>query len=169
MQGAFTRTRPVSFRLASVRMGRPIRRTCHWSGSGSQRAKSASVREKGIFSSPSLRLTRGGGGFNVGEAWGWAGLFLRGGCCGYVRGLHEHGVEVPAAGGVAHEVTEGPEPFSSVVKRMVENSTGRRQRELGRMIASTRLARIVGSEPKAGSSLTTTLRSSRLGMAADEA
>ena len=38
--------------------GGPSRRRCHCWGSGSQRAKSASVREKGVFSWSSLRLMR---------------------------------------------------------------------------------------------------------------
>ncbi len=58
-RGCLRRSRvPVSETLVSVRAGWAVRRTCHCCGSGSQRAKSASVREKGIFSWPSLRLTR---------------------------------------------------------------------------------------------------------------
>ena len=41
------------------------------------------------------------------------------------------------------------------VKLMVENSTRRRQSELMRRVARTELARMMGSEPKAGSSSTT--------------
>ena len=52
------RTVPASATLVSVRAGWASMRRCHCCGSGSQRANSASVREMGIFSWPSLRLTR---------------------------------------------------------------------------------------------------------------
>ena len=52
------RTVPASATMVSVRAGWASRRRCHCCGSGSQRANSASVREKGVFSGPSLRLRR---------------------------------------------------------------------------------------------------------------
>src|SRR5258708_2711149 len=74
---------PVSETLVSVRVGRALMRRCHRWGSGSQRAKSASVREKGDFSWVSLKVWRGAGGagldaemplLGVGEPEGEVGL-----------------------------------------------------------------------------------------------
>src|SRR5258708_38564599 len=70
---------PVSETLVSVRVGRALMRRCHCWGSGSQRAKSASVREKGDFSLSSLKLRRGPGALIEGEGGGGAGLFWGGG------------------------------------------------------------------------------------------
>src|SRR5260370_28081063 len=67
---------PVSETLVSVRVGRAWMRRCHCWGSGSQRAKSASVREKGDFSSSSLKLRRAAGGSIGGEGGGAAAVFL---------------------------------------------------------------------------------------------
>ena len=63
---------PASAGLGSVRTGWASRRRRHWWGSGSQRAKSASVREKGVLTGMplgvELEVEAGAGGLDVGEA-----------------------------------------------------------------------------------------------------
>ena len=98
---------PVSEALVSVRAGWASRRRCHSCGSGSQSAKSASVREKGVFSWPQFEIEAGAGGFDVGEAWRGAGLLLGGGSGADVRGLEEDAFEVPLAVGDVDEVDAG--------------------------------------------------------------
>ena len=102
-----TRTVPVSPGAVSVRRGWASSRRCHWWGSGSQRAKSASVREKGVFSCAELEVEAGAGGFDVGEAAGGAGEGLGSGCSLDARGLEEQALDVPVAVGGADEVDAG--------------------------------------------------------------
>ena len=100
-------TVPVSETLVSVRAGRAWMRRCHCWGSGSQRAKSASVREKGDLFVVELEVEAGAGGFDVGEAGGGAGSFLGGGGGVDVGGVEEDALEVPLAVGEVDEVDAG--------------------------------------------------------------
>ena len=134
----------------SVREGRPLSRRCHSWGSGSQRAKSASVREMGVFSLSEFEVETGAGGFDVGEAGGGAGLLLGGGRGLNMGGVDEDAFDVPLPAARCTRLT-----LVWSVKLMVENSTRRRQRELMRSVARTEVARMTGSEPNAGSSSTT--------------
>ena len=104
---------------------------------------------EGGFFLVELEVEAGAGGFDVGEAGGGAGVFLGGGGGLDVGGLEEDALEVPLAVGEVDEVDAGVgEADGGELDR-------RRQRELMRRVARTELARMMGSEPKAGSSPTT--------------
>ena len=144
-----SRTAPGSEIFVSVRAGLPSSRTLHCAGVGSHSAKSASVSENGSFSSPSFRFTRApvasmygnrGAGPAVRCAVGAVSTLAA--CISRLCRFHS-----PCALRTRFRLGS--------TNRIEENSTCLRHNELGRSLTSTVLARITGSEPNAGSSLTT--------------
>ncbi len=87
-----------------MRTGRARSLKCHSRGTGSQSAKSASLKRERYFFFAHFEIEPGAGGLDVGEARGGSGVRLSGGSGLDARGLDEDGLEVPAAIWQSHDV-----------------------------------------------------------------